>query len=405
MTSHLTSTLFRRTSSFRHSNLGGLTDTIRSIGNNNSYSSNEYIHKNFFEGDNYSSIIKCLDGGYDIANDLLEYMQDRLDILKDLVDRLTSHSTKWKSKIKNQSSYSSYNTTKRAQLQVIDSSTKHAQIIQIRCNEIQQVINSFKKQIDRMYPNERFSTTRKHYQSDSMKTLFKNARAPIIKLNEKLERLHDKEKSAQNNLRDAMIQLQNLELDVSSSKSKLSKARDNQETKQRDLKDIKDKILRIEQEYQQEQNNYYQKAMEIYQQCRILEQERLEQIRDVLIKFTQVIHSGEYSTEQDKIYNDLLVHIKSEQDTTADLDFWANTYHVNILTKSVSIENDQNDENTESQTTTTTTQSNTSNLTTIDENSDQIVNEIEEKSTTSTKSKTRKKKNNTTEPTTPETTA
>jgi hypothetical protein len=417
MTSRITSAISRHRNSMRRPNIGGLKDTIQALtGSDGTYGSNEYIHKNFFDEENYQSIIKCLDGGHEISTDLLEYMQDYYDLLQDFIHRLTSYSNKWKSKLKHQSSLSSYHTTKRAQIQTVRSPEKLAQLLQARCDAIQPVISKYKKQVEKMYPSERLSTVRKHYRTDVMKKLFKNAHSPLIKLSEKLEKLHEQEKRAQKALLDAKIQCQNLGLDETTSKNKLTRANDHQETKQSELQAIQDKIARIEKEYNQERETYLEKATEIYQQCRELEQERLDQIRQTLIEFTQATNSSEYSSEQDAIYEDLLLKIKTEQDTLVDLDFWAQTYHVNILTKSISSESNQNDdhnENIESQTTTQKTKKSpkneAANLTTIEENTTQsVVEDQEEKSvadktSTSAKTKPKKKKNNTAEPTTPDT--
>jgi hypothetical protein len=413
MTSNIKSALLRRTGSLRHSNISGLRDSIR-IGDG-SYGSNEYIHKNFFDDDNYRWIIKCLDGGYEISTDLTEYMQDYHDLLQDFIHRLISYSTKWKSKLKHQSTLSSYHTTKRAQFQTIRSPEKLAQIIQTRCDAIQQVIATYKKQVDKMYPSERFGTVRKHYRADTMKKSFKNAHSYLSKISDELDKLREKEKKAQEALREAKIQCQNLELNETTSKSKLIRAHDNEDDKQRELQSIKDKIAGAEQEYNRQQELYREKATEIYQQCRELEQERLDQIRQTLIKFTQAIHTSEYSNEQNAIYDDLLTSIKSEQDTLGDLEFWAQTYHVNILMKSISSETNQNDddnENIESQTTTRKTKKShkneTTNLTTIEENTNQSTTENQEeqsvvdKTTTSAKTKGKKKRNSTAEPTSPD---
>jgi hypothetical protein len=403
MTSHVSSIL-RRTSSIKRPN-------IRiNVGNDGSYGSNEYIHKNFFEDENYQSIIKCLDGGYEISIDLIEYMQEYCDLLQDINHRLTSYSNKWKSKLKHQPPLSSYHTTKRAQLQTVLSPEKLAELIRTRCDAIQQVIATYKKQVNKMYSSERFGTTHKHYRTDLMKKLFKNANSSLIKISEKLEKLRKQEKEAQTALLDARIQCQNLELNETTSKSKLSRANDHQENKQRELQDIQEKITRTELEYDREQETYREKATEIYQQCRELEEERLNQIREALLKFIQAVYPSEYSTQQDAIYGDLLSNIKSQQDTLIDLDFWAQTYHVNILTKSISSETNENEdenENTESQKPKKSQKNETANLTTIAENTNQSVAEDEQsladKTTTSTKAKSKKKRNNTAEPSTPDT--
>jgi archaellum component FlaC len=348
-------------------------------------------------------------------------MQDYCKIQRKHAHCLTSYSNEWKSKLKQQSSLSSYHTTKRAQLQTVRSPDKLAQLILSRCEAIEQVIASYSRQVERMYPGELLGTVHKHYRTDSMKKAFKTARAALSKLSDELETLHKQERKAQADLHDADVQCENLSFDSTASKNKLSRAKDNQEKKQHQLEDIKDEITRLEQEYDREQENYLQKARAIYYQCRELEKERLDQIQETLIKFSQAAHTSEYSAGQDAIFDDLIAKIKTEQDSTEDLDFWAQTYHVEIFTKSISSEtNDDNDNNTESQTTTRkpkkSHKNEPENLTTIEENTPQpVVADEEEQSatnTTTTAPKTKAKKNknststekknsSTTEPTTP----
>jgi hypothetical protein len=336
-------------------------------------------------------------------------MEDYCNLLRDFIENLNSYSKKWKSKIKHQSTLSSYNTTKQAQLQTIGAPIKLAQLIETRCKAIQEVIASYKRQVDRMYPGERFGTVHKHYRMDVLKKSFKNAYSPLSKVSDKLEKLREQEKKAQDALLQAQIECQNLELNETSSKSKIFKAKDRLEQRQTDLEEIKEKVTRTEDEYHQEQKTYRQKALEIYHDCRELEAERLDQIREILIAFNQAIHSSDYSTEQNTMYEKVLSTIESEQKTLVDLDFWAQTYHVNTLSRSISAETNENDENSESQKPKKTHKNETTTLTTIVENTIQPVAETEEDqsvadkpTTTQGKGKQRKKKNNTPEPTTPD---
>ena len=396
--------MLSRTNSMKRTTLGGLKDTLRThhltADDDTVYGSNEYIHKRFFDDDNFLSIIKCLDGGYDIAKDLIEYMEEYHNLQHDTAHRYTSYSSKWKSKLKQQSSLSSYHTTKRAQLRLIRSPEKLAELLQSRCNDMQQVIATYRRQVDRMYLSERLGTVRKHYRAGEMKKLFKAARSPVSKISEKLEELHEQEKKAQNALHDADIQCENLSFDQTASEKKVARANDNQEKRRDELQQIQKRISRAEDELSQEQETYYEKARDIYQQCRELEKERLDQIRETLIKFIQVTHTSEHSDGCNTVFEELLSNVKTEQDSVEDLDFWAQTYHVDILKKSLSSET--NDNTTESH------KSETANVTTTEEKIQQssVENEDEQltadTSTTATKTKGKKnKKNTTTEPTTP----
>jgi hypothetical protein len=388
--------MLRRTSSMKRATLGGLKDTLRAhrhaIDEDLTYGSNEYIHKQFFEDDNFSSIIKCLDGGFEVAKDIIDYIEDYHNLRQDIAHRHSSYSNKWKSKLKQQSSLSSYHTTKRAQLQTIRSPENLAQLLQARCDAIQQVITAYRRQVERMYPSERLGTAHKHYRTDTMKKLFKTARLSVSKTSEKLDKLREQEKRAKAALHDADVQCENLSFDSTASKSKVTHANETQEKRQDELQQIQDKISRLEEEYNQEQETYHEKATDIYQQCRELEKERLDQIRQTLIDFVQAAHTSEHSDEYNAVFENLLANIKTQQDSVEDLDFWAHTYHVI----------------TESQTTKTSNTNETDNRITTAVNTQQSVVENEEEpsttDTTTTPAKTKgkkNKKNTTADPTTP----
>jgi chromosome segregation ATPase len=269
--------------------------------------------------------------GYGVSTDLIEYMEDYSNLLKGLIRQLNTYSNKWRSKLHSRSSLSSYNTTKLAQIQTVSSPDTLAQLIQTRCDAIQQVINSYKRQVDRMYPKERLGFVHKHYRSDNMEELFKDAYSDRQKVFEKLQKLQNDEKEAQEAVREAKAKCQNLELNETSSKSELSKVHDRLEKKEGKLQAIQTRITRTEDEYRQAQETYRRKATGIYQQCRELEEERLNQIRETLIAFNRAIHSTEYSNKQNDIYENLLATIESGQKTLVDLDFWKRTYRVESM--------------------------------------------------------------------------
>ncbi|CAF3081486.1 unnamed protein product [Rotaria sp. Silwood2] len=418
MTSRLKSAILRHTNSIKHTSFGGLKDTVRShipnTTNDASYMSNEYIHSSFFDDENYLSIIKCLDGGHEIAKDSLEYMQDYNELLQEHSDNLNSYSKKWKSKIKQQSSISSYHTTKLAQRETVSAPKRFAEVLQNQYDAILKVTTTYRTQIERMYPNERLGTTHKHHRTEAMKNLFKEARSALCKLSSKLEKLHEQEKKAQHALHDADVQCENLSFDSTASKTKISNAKDNQSKRQDKLDKIKQEIERTEEEYNHEYENYRTQAMDIYEKCRTLEKERLDLLGDTLIKFNEAAFSSNYLDEQDEIYENLMLKIKVERNSLEDLNFWAKTYHVYDSTTSLSSETNNN-ENISSQTTTQKTKKShkneTENLTTKEENIQESVAEAQEEqsqadTTTSTKTKVKKNKNSSkTESTTTNSTA
>ena len=258
-------------------------------------------------------------------------MEDYNNLLQTHIRQLNTYSKRWRERLHSRSSLSSYNTTKLAQIQTVSSPETLAELIQTRCNAIQEVINTYKRHVDRMYPKERLCFIHKHYRSDKIEELFKDAYSDRQKVADKLERLKNDEKTAEDSVREAKAKYQCLELNETTNKSELSKARDRLEKKESKLHVIQTRIARTEEEYRQAQETYRRKATKIYEQCRYLEEERLNQIREALIAFNRAVHSMEYSTEQNAIYDNLLVTIESEQKTIVDLDFWKRTYRVGTV--------------------------------------------------------------------------
>ncbi|CAF4244853.1 unnamed protein product, partial [Rotaria sp. Silwood2] len=127
----------------------------------------KYYGKQFFDDKNYKSILECLDGGYQILKDLLEYMQDYCNVLNENIKSLTLYSRKWTLKVEQQSLLSSYNTTKSAQLEVVRAPERHAELIQARFAKVQTIIKIYTAEVERMYPRVLLSITHKHYRTDA----------------------------------------------------------------------------------------------------------------------------------------------------------------------------------------------------------------------------------------------
>ena len=271
----------------------------------------------------------------------LESMEDYCTLLQEQIDAYSSYANKWKSKLNQQSTLSSYHTTKRAQYQIVNSGKQKADLLQTRHDAIQQVIVSFKKHLKIIYPRQRFHPVRHHHRSKEMKKLFVNAQVTVCQISRELTRLRDQEQRAQIALENAKSQYQALKDDETTSKNKLTQAKNSQRERKTELQGIRNEIARREDDHAKEQENYRYEATKIYQQCRILEEERLNLFRETLIQFVRAIHSNEYSTEQNALYHELLSNIESQQSTSADLDFWAQTYKVLDSRERISSEIDE----------------------------------------------------------------
>ncbi|CAF1987264.1 unnamed protein product [Rotaria magnacalcarata] len=280
--------------------------------NSRSFKKNgKYNGKTFYDDENYQWMLDCLDGGYEICKDFYEYMQDYNNLEKKHIHNLESHSKKWNSKIQQQSPYSSYHTTKNAQLELASKPTEEAKILLVRHAAIQDVIDRYHAAVEIMYPRTLFGTSHKHYRSSAMKDLFKAAHYSLSSLSVNLTKLREQEHSIVNSSNDGSYADNNSNAAT---------------TKQ--LKQIRDQIAHAEKEYRREHENYCISVRDIYQQCRKLEKERLDLIKETSIEFTKVAYSSEHVNQQRRVYEELMQYLNVQQNTVADLNFWAQTYRV-----------------------------------------------------------------------------
>ena len=261
--------------------------------------------------------------------DKITYMQECHDLFDSQGNAHLAYAKRWKSKLKQQSTLSSYHTTKRAQLQtVVNTHQKHAEVISSQCQAMQQVISDFSEQVDRLYPSG------KHIRAQEMKLAYKTARAPLQLAEDKLKSLQNKEERAAGALHDANVQCENLQFDAPDNASKQSRAQENQKERQNALKFAQDNVVQAKGDLAEEKIVYRQKAQEIFQLCQSLEEKRFDLIRETLIAFARAVHSSDYTNELDSIYDGLVSKIEKEQNSVEDLKFWSRTYGVDKVTTS-----------------------------------------------------------------------
>lgn len=258
--------------------------------------------------------------------DLIAYMNDYRDLLKDHSAHLVELSQKWQSKLKEQSALASYNTTKRAQRQTITTSDTHAQVVDARCEAIANLIKELRKEVDQFYPSRGIGKTPKHNRADALKGEFQRARAPVNDAEEKLEGLQSKEKEAIEALRKAEIAYEEIQYGAPTSEKKSDRAKKKQEEKKQDLESIRKRIRDTQVELDKAKILYREQAKLIFEKCQKIEQKRLDLIRSTLIKFLQTVHPDSYSSKIESIYTEVRSMIETQQNTEADLNFWARTY-------------------------------------------------------------------------------
>ena len=255
-------------------------------------------------------------------------MQAYAELLQRLINAHNTHSSKWRSKIRHQSTLSSYHTTKRAQIQTIASSDNLVQLLEARRQAIEEVIKSYQKKIGQMYPKVFGKFTRKHHRSDRMERLFNDEYSDLSKADHKLQSLRADETKLRQVIRQTEVNIQNLSEQNPVSKGQISKSNTRLERKQRKLVTIQASISQAENDYRQAQDLYRRNVTNIYLQCRTLEEERLIDIRQVQMEFVAAILSSEHAEQQSQMYGKLMGTIEMDQDTNTDLDFWAKTYGV-----------------------------------------------------------------------------
>lgn len=390
MSSKFKSLFKNSTNSIKHSKLGGLRDTIRThvpnTTNDDAYGSNEYIHGNFFDDKNYLSIIKCIDGGYQILDALAKYMQEYNDLCQKRAEELTSLTNRWKSKLKHQAALSSYHTTKKAQKKLVNAPLQEAEILEARYQSIQKVIEEFRNEINKLYSSERSGSSHKHCRTEALTDSFEAARSQLIKLSNEMKKLEQEKSKTEDKLHEIMLKIEGIQFSYPVNEAKLEKENNKKETLEKELKSIEGNIERIEQESETEKKTYHKEATRIYEKCRALEQERLDLIGVTIIKFVEVVYAAEHFDKQTKICDELKVHFESERNTFEDLDFWAKTYGVRESGKTLKTQKSRSDESATSK---------TENRTTItDENRQQSVTEGEEEISTSAKRSSHRRNKN-----------
>lgn len=257
-------------------------------------------------------------------------MRDYCELLKDLSASLVSFDKKWKNKLTEHSALSSYHTTKRAQRETIGTAAKLASVIDERCAALEEVIKELRKEVNRYYPSRGVGKTPKHNRADRLKDEFKSARSPVKNLEEKLKQLENKETTAKDAVRQTGIAYENIQYGPPTSESKSDRAKKKYDEKQRELDSIQKQIDQTQSELQKAKLVYREQANIIFEKCQFIERKRLELIRSTLIKFIETIHSDDSLDKVDEIYSDTISKITKEQNTAADLQFWAKTYGIDL---------------------------------------------------------------------------
>jgi outer membrane protein OmpA-like peptidoglycan-associated protein len=157
----------------------------------------------------------------------------------------------------------------------------------------------------------------------------------------KLKKLRKKKNKVVNTLHNVDVEIQNLNHDPITNQQKKIIALNKQKKNQNKLQEIEEDIIDAEKKRNEKELTYIAEAREIFEQCEQLEKQRLNEIRQVLIDFNRAVHSSKYSKQLDSIYEQLISNIITKQNSTADVEYWAQAYGVNNVTITVSSETDE----------------------------------------------------------------
>ncbi|CAF2819933.1 unnamed protein product [Rotaria sp. Silwood2] len=287
-----------------------------------------YAGKDFFDDENFRAALERMNGGYDIAQDLIHMLEDYCQIDLNHVQNLLSFSRKWIKHIKNQPIISSYHTTKRAQIDTIHIAKDLAYIDDNRCNALQDIINNYRRLIDETYMRVHFTRRYEHCRYREFKKLFKHAHISVVNAKTNLDKLRDQIHRIEQTILNADKNFEKMSNDEVTNEKNLMKKSIIHTKYETELKRIEAKMKKAEEIYINTKQEYRKKAKEIFSQCQQIEKQRLEQIREILLVFIRTMHIRNYVSEIEKIYDELITNIIIQQNPLADLIFWAHTYGI-----------------------------------------------------------------------------
>ena len=221
-------------------------------------------------------------------------------LLKKIIKNLKSYSKRYQSRIDRQSPVSCYHTTKEAQILTVKSTETDAESLEKLRKLIKDEINSYEARVNRIYVRNLPLLTRAHYQSKRLEKLFEQEYSDLSKAR--------KGKSGQGTSSNTDAHLSSGEGNVSRAPTNISQA----------------------------EKTYRENLTGIYQRSREFEEERLNDIRNVLVSFVKAIHSVPHIGELNQFYKELIAKIEETQKTQDDLDFWAQTHGIPLVKKPVS---------------------------------------------------------------------
>ncbi|CAF4587280.1 unnamed protein product [Rotaria sp. Silwood1] len=216
-----------------------------------------YAGKDFFDDENFQAALERLNGGYEMAQDLIRMMEDYCEIDRTRAQTLLLFSKKWTKHFQNQSRISSYHTTQRTQLDTIRIAKHLARIDNNRCDALKAVINNYRTLVDETYVRVNFGCHFEHCRFREFKKLFKHAHAFVAESKKNLDKLRDRLRRAEQALLNANRAVEKVIHDETSSEIKRLSKSDAQTECETEMKRLQEKVVHAEQTLENTKQIYH----------------------------------------------------------------------------------------------------------------------------------------------------
>ncbi|CAF0940394.1 unnamed protein product [Didymodactylos carnosus] len=230
-------------------------------------------------------------------------------------------------RIRYQSTLSSYHTTKRAQLNIVTSIQKLISVEQQRIQNIQTVIDNYKKSIDEMYVTTRFTHQRQHYRTKDIKRQFKEAQSSLNDCTKRLGQLREARTKARESLEQVDCALEILMGNTSKSDKHRSALVSKQTQRVETVKKIAEQIKLVQKEHHEFEIAWHKRATLIFDECQKEELKRLDLIKKTLYDFSEAIQIKD-QRKLEHIYHDMTHDIQIKQNSLVDITWWAKVHGI-----------------------------------------------------------------------------
>ncbi|CAF0810963.1 unnamed protein product [Didymodactylos carnosus] len=254
-------------------------------------------------------------------------MENIRDVYRQLCNGYNEFCITSSRRIRHQSTLSSYHTTKRAQLSTVTSIQKLISVEQERIQNIQTVIDSYKKSIDEIYVTAHFTHQRQHYRTKDIKRQFKEAQSSLNDCTKRLGQLREAITKTRESLKQVDCALENMMCNTSKFEKHRSTLVRKQTRRVETVQKIAEQIKLAQKEHYELEITWHKRATSIFDECQKEELKRLDLIKKTLYDFSQAVQVKD-QRKLEHIYHDMTHDIQIKQDSLADITWWAKAYGI-----------------------------------------------------------------------------